>query len=201
MFDHELEERLGMMDKNLHMESDHDVQLEELSPEGKCRLTVYLKEPCILFIKLEKHKLGYFTNKKCADYILFEKNGQGWTLHVFELKRTVKETTWEEIIKYQFQGAMQNAMAIAGFLGIPISYQQTRFYTAYRSDRINCVGDPVKQRMRMHNSRGQTGNNNTSAQREWNTGRVELGFLGKAEYIHKKIQLDIETGVGEYQMD
>ncbi|MCM1282646.1 MAG: hypothetical protein NC180_03485 [Muribaculaceae bacterium] len=201
MFDQRLEERLGMMDRNLHTEADHDVQMEEISPEGRCRLTVYLKAPSILFIRLEKHKLDYFTNKKCADYILFEKRRQGWILHVFELKRTVKETTWEEIIKYQFQGAVQNAMAIAGFLGIPISYQQTRFYTAYRNDRINCISDPVKQRMRMHNSRGQISNRNTSAQREWNTDRVELDFLGKAEYIHKKIQLDTETGEGEYQMD
>lgn len=33
-------------------------------------------------------------NKKCADYVMFEKTESGFRTHIFEMKKTVKEDNW-----------------------------------------------------------------------------------------------------------
>lgn len=119
-------------------------------------------------------------------------NGQ-WKLHVFELKRTVSKGNWQDM-KLQFMGAMQNALAIAGFLGIYIAIDDVQVYSVYRNDKINDYANPVRLREQMHQR--QTGESEVCD--DWNDGTVVLEFGGEVRTLHKKVKLDVETGNGIY---
>ena len=117
MFKDNVQQRLTLFEvgqgKNVEC-SDEIFHLTEKG-EGQADVEVSLSNPCILFRDLENRKLKYFKNNKCADYVLFEYQGQNWIVHIFELKKTVKTKEWEHI-KQQFSGALQNALALAGVL-------------------------------------------------------------------------------------
>ena len=111
--------------------------------QGEADLELHLQNPCILFQGLEKKGLHYFKNPKCADYVLFEKRENLWCLHIFELKRTVKVKEWETM-KDQFMGALQNALALAGFLDIKIAMDKVYLYSVYRNDKISDAANPSR---------------------------------------------------------
>ena len=98
MFCDKLQKRIDLLDQNLVLVSDCEVHLTEKG-EGKADLTLHLQNPCILFCGLEDHKLGYFKNQKCADYVLYECSGGQWSVHIFELKRTMSESSWKKTRK------------------------------------------------------------------------------------------------------
>ena len=177
MFSGELQKRLDLLDGNLVCISDSQVHLIEKKEQGTADLTLNLQNPCILFRGLEDHKLGYFKNQKCADFALYEQKKDGWMLHIFELKRSVGETEWRTI-KAQFKGAIQNALAIAGFLDIEINLDRIRVYSVYRNDERKCPKDC----------------------QDWNDKKVILDFLGKDTYEHNKIPLNVEDGTGSCKL-
>lgn len=195
MFAEELQKRLDMLNADLVHISDKELCMTEKSKAGAANLTLKLKNQSILFEDLEHKKLQYFCNQKCADYIMYENvNGQ-WKLHVFELKRTVSKGSWSDM-KLQFMGAIQNALAIAGFLGIYIAIEDVQVYSVYRNDKINDYVNPVRLREQMHQQ--QTGE--PEACDDWNDGTIVLEFGGEVRTLHKKIKLDVETGNGIYAM-
>lgn len=189
MFHAGLQERIQLMEPALVEVSDGCLHLTEKG-EGQADLEVQFRNKCILIRKLEKNKLEYFLNKKCADYVIFESTDVSWIAHIFEMKRTVKEDTWENEIKRQFQGAMQNILAFSGVLGIEI--EDIILHTVYRNDKVNDMANPVKQHPGMYcKSKGGT---------DWNNGEIALEFLDKKRFKHDKIKLDIETGEGKYRL-
>lgn len=192
MFQAEVQKRLALLEKGLVECSAIQLHLKEKKEDGAADLTLNLENPCILFRDLEKRKLAYFKNKKCADYVLYEQKGEEWIVHIFELKKSVGEATWKEM-KEQFAGAMQNALAIAGFLGIHVEVDRMRIYSVYRNDKINRYADPVKMRFQMH-LKGNERMREVCV--DWNAKEVELQFLGSHSFKHRKIQLNIETGKG-----
>lgn len=194
MFSEKLQERITMLEPELVQISDEQLELDEKSEAGEARLKLQIENPCILFRNLEKRKLQYFKNKKCADYIMYECTNNGWKLHVFELKRTVTETEWDKM-KLQYKGAMQNALAIAGFLEIPIQLEKVRVYSVYRNDKINDYVNPVRIRERMYRSRMEK-SEILEERSDWNDDSVKLDFLGRERFQHKRIQLNVETGEG-----
>lgn len=191
MFSGEIQQRISLMRSDLVQISGNYFELEEKSEEGSAHLTVHVKNPSILFCDLENKKLGYFLNQKCADYVIFEKRENGWFIHIIELKRTIKKKTWESI-KEQFAGAIQNVFALAGVLGIEIDMSHIRLYSAYRNDKINDYSNPVRLRMGMqaHKNRVAVDDN------DWKADKITVDFLGRNLYVHSKIRLNIETGVG-----
>ncbi len=196
-FSEEIQKRIDLLRQECIDDSDKQLILTEKSEPGAAELQLDLQYRCILFKNLDKHKLGYFKNEKCADYIVFENREKSWTLHIFELKRTVTGRKWENEIKDQFRGAMQNALAIAGFMGISIELSQIRLYTAYRNDKINDVANPAKIRTGLH----EKGSERMSAkERDWNGEKVKIDFL-EAEYLqHIRIPLDIADGKGQMKL-
>lgn len=189
MFQAGLQERMQLLEPELVEVSDTCLHLTEKG-EGQADLTIQLNSQCILIRKLEKNKLEYFLNKKCADYVLFECTGECWIAHIYEMKRTVKTDTWETEIKKQFQGAMQNILAFSGVLGIEI--QDIILHTVYRNDKINDMTNPVKQHLPMH----RKDKRNT----DWNDRNIALDFLDRKRFRHDKIKLDVETGEGVYSI-
>lgn len=196
MFRGELQKRLDLLDGNLVCTSDSRIHLIEKKKQGEADLTLNLQNPCILFQGLEDHKLGYFTNHKCADFAVYEQKKDGWMLHIFELKRSVGEKEWGKM-KEQFKGAIQNALAIAGFLDIEIRLDRICVYSVYRNDKLKRFFDPVSLRFQMHN-KGE-GKCPEDCQ-DWNDKEVILNFLGNDKFEHNKIPLDVENGTGSYNL-
>lgn len=197
MFQGEIQKRLDLLDANLVLTSNSQLHLQENNEEGKADLTLNLQNPCIMFKNLERKKLGYFKNAVCADYVLYEHCENIWKVHIFEMKRTINKKHWLHM-KEQFKGAMQNALAIAGFLGIEMGVEDVYCYSAFRNDKLNDYTNPAKLRYQMHNhSRCSV---LPEGCEDWNEQEVILNFLDKEKFVHNKISLDIEDGTGEYTM-
>lgn len=175
--------------------SDNEVHLTEVG-QGVADLQVTLTSSGILFRKVDEHKLPYLKIKTCAGYVLFENKDEGWFVHIFELKRTVKAKEWIHI-KKQFSGALQNAYALAGVLGIEIDLTKVKTYTVYRNDKLNDASNPAKLRYGIQTRQANAG---LPEQKEWNGDTVEINFTEKMLLEHHKVQLDIETGAGLCQL-
>lgn len=189
MFHTGIQERIQLMEPTLVKVSEENLCLTEKG-EGKADLEIQLSNQCILIQKLENNKLEYFSNKKCADYVIFENTITGWKAHIFEMKKTVRENNWEEEIKKQFHGAMQNILAFSGVLGIDII--DIILHTVYRNDKINDMANPAKKHLGIHNK--------STIKTDWNNREISLEFLDKKKFKHNKIKLDIETGQGQYRL-
>lgn len=194
MFSAKLQERLKLLDEHLVCWNDHQFVLEEKKEQGEAELLLELPDPGILFSRLEDKKLRYFKNQKCADYLLYKYKGNNWEMHIFELKRTIGLSQWEQI-KEQAKGAIQNGMAIAGFLGIEICLDRVHLYSAYRNDKINDFANPGKQRYQMYKKASPE---YKEKECDWNKQLIKLDFLGKREFWHHKIRLNPEDGRGSY---
>lgn len=196
MFQGEIQKRLDLLDANSVLTSNSQIHLQENREQGKADLTLNLQNPCIVFKDLEHKKLNYFKNDTCADYVLYEQKEDMWKVHIFEMKRTISKKHWLHM-KEQFKGAMQNALAIAGFLGIEIEIENICMYSVYRNDKLNDYTNPVKLRYQMH----QPNCSRIPEEcRDWNEKEVVLDFLDEEKFVHNKISLDIEDGTGEYEM-
>ena len=192
MFDEKIKERIDMLDVNLVKQSDSDFTLREIKKEGEAELKVEIKNPGILFEKLEGKKLGYFNNQKCADFLLYENCGNRWRIHIFEMKRSIAENEWKKI-KAQFAGALQNAQAIAGFLGINVDYSDINVYSVFRYDKIHDVSNPAMLRMQ-NVSRAEREKNQETA--DWDSSTIKLDFPGINSVNHIKVTLDKQNGTG-----
>lgn len=200
MFQEKVQKRLELLDVGSNPSqfveiSDKEFHLLEAGT-GKADLQLILNSPSVLFKFLEKKGLPYFKNKKCADYVLFENMNDEWFVHIFELKRTVASDRWQHI-KLQFSGALQNAYALAGVLGIKIDLDKVKAYTVYRNDKLNDASNPVKLRYGINTKGDSTG---SLEQKEWNSDTVEIDFTEKVILEHCKVQLDIETGAGQCRL-
>lgn len=194
MFQGELQKRLDLLNDDLVQVSDSQLHLVEKREQGIADLELNLTNPCILFKDLENRKLDYFKNKKCADYVLYEKKNEKWFLHIFEMKRSVGEKEWKKT-KEQFKGAMQNALAIAGFLGIEMNMEDISVYSVYRNDKLKDYANPA----RLHHQMQHQGCRRIPDDCEdWDDQEIKLDFPGKEKFIHKKIPLNIENGTGIY---
>lgn len=201
MFQEKVQKRLELLDVGSNPSqfveiSDKELHLLE-EGTGKADLQLILTSPSVLFKVLEKKGLPYFKNKKCADYVLFENKNDEWFVHIFELKRTVASDRWNHI-KVQFSGALQNAYALAGVLGIKIDLDKVKAYTVYRNDKLNDASNPAKLRYGINTKGDSTG---SLEQKEWNSDTVEIDFTEKMVLEHHKVQLDIEAGIGKYQLE
>ena len=200
MFQEKVQKRLELLDVGSNQSqfveiSDKEFHLLEAGT-GKADLQLILNSPSVLFKFLEKKGLPYFKNKKCADYVLFENINDEWFVHIFELKRTVASDRWK-YIKLQFSGALQNAYALAGVLGIKIDLDKVKAYTVYRNDKLNDASNPAKLRYGINAKGDSTG---SLEQKEWNSDTVEIDFTEKVILEHCKVQLDIETGAGQCRL-
>lgn len=192
MISEKVQKRLALLDINLVKQSDSEFHLTEKDEAGIADLHVYVEDNCILFCNLEKKKNEYLLVKSCADYVLFQVTDNVGKLYVFELKRTISESSWEKI-KHQFEGAMQNALALAGLLGIEMDLRNTQLFSVFRNDKLNDFSNPAKQRLYMHEHR-----NLSQKHKDWNDEKIKFEFLDSMLCTHKKIQLHIEDGTGEY---
>ncbi|MDE6245888.1 MAG: hypothetical protein K2M50_09585 [Treponemataceae bacterium] len=192
------DERIVFLNKELVKQIHSSYRLEEQDEKGKTSIELTLENDMfIAFEKMETHKISYLKNQCAADYILLQLKEDNWYVHIFELKRTVKDKSWKHI-KKQFSGSLQNIIALAGFLNIQIVFEKVFLYTAYRNDTINNTSDPVKQRF--ENMLASSGKAIDSNNTDWNNKTIFLDFESNTSFVHKKIPLDLSTGSATYSI-
>lgn len=112
-------------------------------------LEVISDNQCLVIKNMEKHRLGIFQNKKCADHIVFEYIGdRKWNVHIIEMKKAVTNQKWDGI-KKQFEGALINTLALNGYFE-NTNIEKIYTYTAFQRDKINALENtnPIEFRAR-----------------------------------------------------
>lgn len=179
--------------KEAYQESDRQLIVKEPKKAGEAEVTVTLQRYSIAFNNMEKSRLSCFKNAKCADGIIFEQLNDGnWNLHVMECKRTMKADEWEKT-KQQFEGAILNAHALAGVLGIQ-GFSNIYCYTAFRHDRLTPASSPDPVFAKLLVGVPTT----ASPSFDWEKDRVKILSLPRVQ--HKKVQLDPATGTGTTEL-
>lgn len=188
MLTESLEVRLKWLQENYCASSTVDLYVEETDKPGEARVRCRLRGYAIA-VNLHQKPFSCLKLQKCADGFIFHRLSSGdWELHVIECKRTVTESEWMKI-KQQFEGAILNALAVSGILGLS-PLVRVRCYVAHRHDKLSpnpillkaTLGRPIQQ----------------SPPVDWIADRIDLLSLKNIEHI--KIQLDPATGLGEVQL-
>ena len=86
--------------------------------------------------------------------------------------------------------------ALAGVLGIQVELRNLVLYTVYRNDKLNDAANPARLRCNMHKKE----NLPEIDYSDWNEARITLDFVEDVAGKHHKIKLDIESGMGEYDL-
>ena len=157
--------------------------------EGKAQLLCKFNNFSITFRNPDKKSIGYLNHQKCSDAIIFERiQAEQWVLHIIEFKRTVTKNKWDDT-KAQFKGAILQASACMGLLGIS-NVVAIKCYTALRNDKINTTTDPFLLKTLV-------GQDDANSCADWLTNKIKLDILPK-RIAHQKIILNVDTGYGEF---
>lgn len=120
-FNEEIDKQLELLDANICCSygTGEVFSVREPKPEGyaEVHLTVG-SNPCFHVDKIDKNVFPVLACRRCADHLVFvfDPQTEEWTLHIFEMTRSISKTTWEEKILPQFNGGLTNAYAIMGVL-------------------------------------------------------------------------------------
>lgn len=133
-----LEQRLAWIEPD-HFERGRAVSVIERKKggEGTATFTSPDNNQLLRFNLSEENRLRLLKQRKVADGILLEldQDGQPVRLHLVELKGGVTTGKWSEI-KEQLLGALHNAHALTGLLGLPMP-EIVECHTCYTRDRIS----------------------------------------------------------------
>lgn len=186
MINMNFEERLQLLDlKNKVIVSSEKLILEEKIEDGKANLVCDLTNYSIAFLNADKNIVGYFKNHKCADAIIFQKiDNNDWKLIIIEFKKTLSIKNLAKSIE-QFKGAVHNALALAGILGIE-EFKCIEVYSAYRNEKISSD--------KSENVVIQKDVNIRKLIKQWEQQQVNFDFINSNVY-YGRIELD-DLGVG-----
>lgn len=186
--------RLSWLDSNLVFASESELELKETEESGEATLKLRLDNYTIAFTKWHKHTFPFLKQQKCADHILFEKvDNDNWILHIIEFKKTVTSSQWSKA-KLQFNSAVQQATCCMGILCIN-RISDIRFYTAFREDKLKSANNTNSVLLKTG-----VGAKAAEIDIDWNLNRVKIECLADKSFKHYKIELDKDTGYGEYKI-
>ena len=177
----DFEERLQLLDlKNKVVVSSDQLILEEKKEDGRANLVCDLTNYSIAFLNADKNIVGYFKNQKCADAIIFQRiNESDWKLIIIEFKRTLSIKNLTKSID-QFKGAIHNAIALAGILGIE-EFKCIEVYSAYRNEKISSD--------KSENVVIQKDVSIRKLIKQWEKQQVKFDFINSSAY-YGRIELD-----------
>ncbi|MGZ4031744.1 MAG: hypothetical protein ACXVP2_06270 [Tumebacillaceae bacterium] len=202
MMNESVAERLVWFKGSCFQESCEQLVVIEDKKEGYAEIICDVRRHSILF-SMEKFVLPALRNRKpknfdkedagiqCADAIIFEKHDEeSWNLHIMECKKSISDGDKWKDIKEQFEGAILNAYALMGILGIQ-KINQTTFYTAHRTDTFT---EKLETNPNLFKASAD-GESNRNI--EWMQDRVNVFSLKDAPHV--KVKLDGE-GKGQIQL-
>ncbi len=131
--------------------------------------------------------------RRCADHMVFVYDpGTGrWSVHLFELTKSVSQSVWEEKVLVQFTGALIRACAVAGVLQIH-GFLHLYLHCGFRNSAASANFAEKRRRL------------GKAAPSDWQNDSVILyaPFHGKEfQQILKNcpLQLDRDTGFAELE--
>ncbi|MDR2641594.1 MAG: hypothetical protein LBC74_02245 [Planctomycetaceae bacterium] len=163
--------------------------IEETEKDGVMNLTIIVSNS-FPRIDLPRQGIFFLKNQKCADAVIWEHlDAKRYRLHLFEMKRTIKPSKWEEV-KDQFNGAYLCCRLIAGLLDWEID-NCTVLYSVFHKDLFQNPPventDPILERV-------PTDSNKVQEEIEWNQCNIIINGLpphfGDLIFRHKKIKLE-----------
>ena len=101
-------------------------KIEETDELGQAEVPIFPECPCFVVRNMDKEMQSlHFLNDaygplitKCADHAVFLFDNGKWNLHIFELKHSINQKKWKELILFQFNGAVIRSHALAGTIRI-----------------------------------------------------------------------------------
>lgn len=139
-FNEEIDKQLELLDANICCSygTGEVFCVRESKPEGYAE--VYLtvgSNPCFHVDKIEKKVFPVLACRRCADHLVFVFDPQTgeWTLHIFEMTRSISKATWEEKILPQFNGGLTNAYAIMGVLRCCMDFAEVQVHCCYQKNK------------------------------------------------------------------
>lgn len=189
---------MGMMEfiiENLFKENfiekiQDEVCLEETESTGRTKLIVQMDSLDNYCIKNPDNNgmtnIGFFRDEcsmqKRVDHIIFEKKQDGlWTIHLIEMKTTVREKKWVEI-KGKFRASLLLSEAIASMLKMNI--ECVKMYTTFEIVNLKCdAHSPAAHR-------GRVGRKMVRAEDEWNGKDFGLNFGERINFQHTPIKME-----------
>jgi hypothetical protein len=185
----------GLIDNNIFKSPEYldgtgnwQHRIEEKDKSGAMNLTITVSNN-FPRIDLPPKKIFFLKNQKCADAVIWEHlNGNRYRLHLFEMKRTMKPSVWEDA-KTQFHGAYLRCRLIAGLLDWEID-NCTVLYSVFHKDQFQNPPientDPILERV-------PTDSNKVREKIEWDQGNIIINglspYFGYLVFRHKKIPL------------
>lgn len=130
--------RIDWIDRNHYTQGTRVAVVEKaLGGEGTVTFEVGEGETALRFKLTESGRFPCIDQKKAADGVIlhFDRDRKLRALHLVELKSKVSAAKWLEI-KAQLQGALHNAHALLGVLGLDCP-QQIVCHTAYKQDALS----------------------------------------------------------------
>ena len=90
------------------------VILNEKENDGEAELEFISNNKLFAISLSHKNKIKIFKHQKVADWIVIEFINQSLVnLHIIELKRTLRDSTWQKV-KEKFKGALKNSFLLKG---------------------------------------------------------------------------------------
>lgn len=150
MFDKDVDSFAQLLNpkKCVYHAAGESFDLIETKKEGKAKLTVTrMAFPCIYvpkvddectFSLLDEGNTGKERVRRCADHIvfIFDPGTIRWSVHIFELTRTLSESVWDDKVLIQFTGALVRAYAVAGVLQIQ-DFHRIYLHCGYRQSSLD----------------------------------------------------------------
>lgn len=163
---------ISLSDKQLHL-AENDIL-------GRAEIDVYLSSESILFPHVDKNKIRWFKNNCSADNIIISNMDGSLTIHIFEIKKTIKKKQWEKI-KEQFCGALPYAAGLLGIIGKDFSTVNVILYTIYANDYLSNPQqeDPLLLHFPINNE----------SKKEWLKDKVNIDSPLGGDFSHKRIRV------------
>lgn len=170
-----------------YYEPNHEFFIVEVQQEGKAEIHVRSRYPCFHVQNIDKKRFPVLKPQKCADHLVFQfcPDTNTWSLHIFELTRSIHQGIWESKIIPQFDGALLNAYAILGVLHI-WDFSEMYVHCGYRKNKSE--NSTVDRRAML----------GKPAPADWLNGAVMLPPFPGIRLKNVPIRLDEENGCGEF---
>lgn len=167
-----------------------EFSIVETKKDGEACVHVMTAFPCIHIRDADKRHIEFLDLKKCADHIVlkYDQHSDVWDIHIFELKRTISKTKWEETIIPQFHGGLVNTYALCGILHIqPQHIRRIYAHCGYR--RNISLTSLVEQKIPLGESVQNT---------KWLEDPFTLDYMPNQKIVNIAIRLSEEDGAGEF---
>lgn len=179
-----------LMEPRIIEKKQQEMILEEKEETGRSILKVSLKSGdnlCIANVDKKKTDMLFFQQgglkslQKRVDHIIFERQADDkWTLHLIEMKGSVRPGKWAEV-KGKFRASYLLSQALAGILEIEIS--NTIMYTTF--EKVQFISPDTMPSAR----RTGTGNRLIRMEEEWSGKCFGLNFGKQVPFLHRPIQM------------